>query len=84
MTEATAQDIGLELLLMPAKIPQSRKENKVQTGFAKASGSAVNADFIAIALKKLHQQVESETVPSEFLDILADIDRKIGSTGDNH
>ena len=69
---------------MPVKTPQSRKEDKVQTGLAKASGSVVNADFIAIALKKLHQQVESETVPKEFLDILADIDRKMGSSGDNN
>ncbi len=84
MIEATAQDIELEPLHMSAKTPQSRKENKVQTGLAKASGMKVNADFIAIALRKLHNDVESEAVPKEFMDILADIDRKIGSSGDNN
>lgn len=84
MIEAAVQDIGLEPPYMPAKTPQSRKEEKVQVGQAKTSGTPANADFIAIALKKLHSDVESEDVPKEFLDILADIDRKIGSSGDNN
>lgn len=84
MIEATVHDIGLEPLQMPEKKPQSRKEDKVQTGHARASGMKVNADFIAIALRKLHSEVESEAVPKEFMDILADIDRKIGSSGDNN
>ena len=69
---------------MPAKTPQSRKEDKVQADLAKSSRTPGNADFISIALKKLHSEVESEDVPKEFLDILADIDRKIGSSGDNN
>ena len=69
---------------MSKKLPQGRKEDKVQTGHAKASASSGNADFIAIALKKLHHDVETEAVPKEFMDILADIDRKIGSSGGNN
>lgn len=68
---------------MPEKTLQSRKEDEVQIGQARVSGMKVNADFIAIALKKLHTDVESEAVPKEFLDILADIDRKIGSGDKN-
>lgn len=36
-------------------------------------------DPIAIALKRMHSEVASEAVPGDFLDILAAIDRKIGS-----
>lgn len=68
---------------MPEKRLQSQKEVEVQVAHASVSGMKVNADFITIALKKLHTQVESETVPKEFLDILADIDKKIGSGDKN-
>jgi hypothetical protein len=37
------------------------------------------ADPISIALKKLHDDVASEDVPDEFLDLLAEIDRKIAA-----
>lgn len=83
MIDANAQNI-LELLCMPEKKPQSRKEDKVQTGPARTPVPSGNSDFIAIALKKLHHDVESEAVPKEFMDILADIDRKMGSSGDNN
>lgn len=69
---------------MSKKLPQGRKEHKLKTGHAQASMSSGNAHFIAIALKKLHHDVETEAVPKEFMDILADIDRKIGSSGDNN
>jgi Anti-sigma factor NepR len=36
-----------------------------------------HSDPIAIALKRLHEEVEAEEIPSEFLELLAQIDRKI-------
>lgn len=36
-----------------------------------------HSDPIAIALKRLHEEVEAEAIPSEFLDLLAAIDRKM-------
>ncbi|MEP7348876.1 MAG: NepR family anti-sigma factor [Sphingorhabdus sp.] len=36
-----------------------------------------HSDPIAIALKRLHEEVESEEIPDEFLKLLAAIDRKI-------
>ncbi len=36
-----------------------------------------HSDPIAIALKRLHDEVEAEEIPSEFLDLLAQIDRKM-------
>ena len=36
-----------------------------------------HSDPIAIALKRLHEEVEAEEIPSEFLDLLAAIDRKL-------
>jgi Anti-sigma factor NepR len=37
----------------------------------------VHSDPIAIALKRLHEEVEAEPIPSDFLDLLAAIDRKM-------
>jgi Anti-sigma factor NepR len=37
-----------------------------------------HSDPIAIALKRLHEEVEAEEIPSEFLELLAQIDRKMG------
>ncbi len=36
-----------------------------------------HSDPIAIALKRLHEEVEAEEIPSEFLDLLAQIDQKM-------
>ena len=36
-----------------------------------------HSDPIAIALKRLHEDVEAEEIPSEFLNLLAAIDRKM-------
>lgn len=36
-----------------------------------------HSDPIAIALKRLHEEVEAEEIPSEFLDLLAKIDLKL-------
>ncbi len=36
-----------------------------------------HSDPIAIALKRLHDEVAAEPIPSEFLDLLAAIDRKM-------
>lgn len=36
-----------------------------------------HSDPIAIALKRLHEEVEAEAIPTEFLDLLAAIDRKM-------
>ena len=36
-----------------------------------------HSDPIAIALKRLHEEVEAEEIPSEFLNLLAAIDRKM-------
>lgn len=36
-----------------------------------------HSDPIAIALKRLHEEVEAEEIPAEFLDLLAAIDRKM-------
>lgn len=69
---------------MAGKTPRTTKDDRVQTGVTKAMGFAGNADFIAIALKKLHDEVQAEAVPKEFMDILAEIDRKIESSGEEN
>ncbi len=84
MLEPFETKTSLELARMAGKTPRKTKEDGVQTGVTKATGFAGNADFIAIALKKLHDEVQAEDVPKEFLDILAEIDRKIGSSGEEH
>ena len=40
---------------------------------------AFNAEYdpISIALKRLHDEVLAEDIPNEFLELLAQIDRKI-------
>lgn len=38
-----------------------------------------NSDPIAMALKRLHDDVVSEPVPDDFMKLLSEIDRKIGS-----
>lgn len=39
-------------------------------------------DPISIALKRLHETVVAEDVPEDFLNILAEIDRKLEADGD--
>ncbi len=54
-----------------------------QTGIPRPPGMLgikafdANSDPIAIALKRLHEEVEAEEIPSEFLDLLAKIDQKM-------
>jgi hypothetical protein len=84
MLEPFEPKTSLELAPMAGKTPRKTKEDRVQTGVSKTTGFAGNADFIAIALKKLHDDVQAEAVPKEFMDILAEIDRKIGSSGEEN
>lgn len=41
-----------------------------------------NSDPIAMALRRLHDDVVSEPVPDDFMKLLSEIDRKIGSDKD--
>ncbi len=41
-------------------------------------GSNHDDDPISIALRRLHKIVIDETIPDDFLSLLAEIDRKIG------
>ena len=68
---------------MAGKKPRNTKDDTVQLTTARPMGVGGNSDFISIALKKLHDDVQAEDVPKEFLDILAEIDLKIGSIEDS-
>lgn len=83
MLDPFAEKTSLELARMAGKKPRNTKDDTVQLATARPMGVGGNSDFIAIALKKLHDDVQAEDVPKEFLDILAEIDRKIGSTEDS-
>lgn len=50
--------------------PQPRKVHSI-------AAFNTHSDPIAIALKRLHDEVLAEEIPEEFLDLLAKIDRKI-------
>lgn len=41
-------------------------------------------DAISLALRRMHESVVAEDVPVEFLDLLAEIDRKLDSQGSGH
>ncbi len=42
-------------------------------------GARADVDSIEIALRQMHAGISAEALPDEFLDILADIDRKLDS-----
>ena len=51
------------------------------SGMPRAKSFDTVSDPIAIALKRLHEEVEAEEIPSEFMDLLAAIDRKMNDKG---
>ena len=51
------------------------------TGIPRITSFDIASDPIAIALKRLHEEVEAEEIPSEFIDLLAAIDRKMDVNG---
>lgn len=48
-------------------------------GVHKIKAFDAQSDPIAIALRRLHDEVQAEAIPTEFLDLLAAIDIKMGS-----
>jgi Anti-sigma factor NepR len=61
------------------------RSNPGSSGNAAPSGSrgegGLSRDPISLALKRLHETVVAEDVPDDFLNLLAEIDRKLESEG---
>lgn len=58
----------------------AKSGNFKPTGVPALRAFDTHSDPIAIALKRLHEEVEAEEIPAEFLDLLAAIDRKLDVT----